>query len=58
MNAQYRHSQPGYLMIVISVILLVVTAFMCAYGLWPLWMPIGVIGIFIFVFGSSIRKKL
>ena len=58
MNAQYRHSQPGYLMIVISVILLVVTAFMCAYGLWPLWMPIGVIGIFIFVFGYKLTVEI
>ncbi len=58
MNAQYRHSQPGYLMIVTAVISLVVTSFVYAYGQWPLWMPIGAIGVFILVSGYKLTVKI
>jgi hypothetical protein len=58
MNAQYRHSQPGYLKIIVGLILITIGAIVFAYGLWPLWMPIGAIGIFLFVFGYKLTIEI
>ncbi len=58
MNAQYRHSQPGYLQIIVGLILITIGAIVFAYGLWPLWMPIGAIGIFLFVFGYKLTVEI
>jgi hypothetical protein len=58
MNAQYRHSQPGYLKIIVGLILITIGAIVFAYGLWPLWMPIGAIGIFLFVFGYKLTVEI
>jgi hypothetical protein len=58
MNAQYRHSQPGYLMILIGVILLVVAAFVWVYGLQPLEIILGAIGIFLLAFGYKLTVEI
>jgi uncharacterized membrane protein len=58
MNTQYRHSQPGYLMIVIGVIMLVVATFVYAYGLEPLGIILGASGIFILVFGYKLAVEI
>lgn len=58
MIAQYRHSQPGYLMVVVGLILITIGAILFAYGLWPIWVPIGAIGIFLFVFGYKLTVEI
>ena len=58
MNAQYRHSQPGYLMIVIAVILLVAAVLVYVCGLQPLELILGAIGIFLFVFGYKLTVEI
>jgi hypothetical protein len=58
MNAQYRHIQPGYLKIIVGLILITIGAIVFSYGLWPLWMPIGAIGIFLFVFSYKLTVEI
>jgi len=58
MNTQYRHSQPGYLMIVIGVILLVAAAFVWVYGLQPLEIILGATGIFLLAFGYKLTVEI
>ena len=58
MSTQYRHSQPGYLMIIISVILFVVAVFMYAYGQQQPAIFLGAIGIFIIVFGYKLTVEI
>jgi hypothetical protein len=58
MNAQYRHSQPGYLMIVVGMVLAATGAIMCAFGLKPLGIIFVVAGAFIFVFGYKLTVEI
>ncbi len=58
MNAQYRHSQPGYLMIVISAIMLIVAAFAYACGLRPPGIIIGAISIFLLLFDYKLTVEI
>jgi hypothetical protein len=58
MNVQYRHDQPGYLMIVTAVISLVASSFLYAYGPRPLWMPIVGMGVFILFSGYKLTVEI
>jgi hypothetical protein len=58
MNAQYRHSQPGYLIIIIGLIILVATVFVYAFGQQPLGGILGAIGIFLFAFGYKLTIEI
>ncbi|MGA2171775.1 MAG: DUF1648 domain-containing protein [Sedimentisphaerales bacterium] len=58
MSVQYRHSQPGYLMIIVGVILIVVAAVVYAYGLMPLVIILGATGIFLLVFGYKLTVEI
>jgi hypothetical protein len=58
MNAQYRHSQPGYLMIVVGMIILVVTAFVYVYDSQQAGWILGTIGLFILVFGYKLTVEI
>lgn len=58
MNTQYRHSQPGYLMIVIGVVLIAIGAIVCAYGPQPIGIFLCAIGVFILVFGYKLTVEI
>jgi hypothetical protein len=58
MNAQYRHSQPGYLMIVIGLILLAAAVFVYALGPQPLGGILGAVGIFLLAFGYKLTIEI
>lgn len=58
MNAQYRHSQPGYLSIVISFILITVGVIMYVCGLRPLGILLGVTGLICFVFSYKLTVEI
>ena len=58
MNAQYRHSQPGYLMIIVGVVLIAIAAFVYAYGPQPPAIFLGAIGIFLLAFGYKLTVEI
>jgi hypothetical protein len=58
MNAQYRHSQLGYLMIICGLITIASGAIIFACGLRPLWIPIVAIGVFILVSGYKLTVEI
>jgi hypothetical protein len=58
MNAQYRHSQLGYLMIFIGLITLVAAVFVYAFGPQPLGGILGAIGIFFLAFGYKLTVEI
>jgi len=58
MNTQYKHSQPGYLMIVISVIFLAVTAYVYVYDSQQAGWILGAIGLLILVFGYKLTVEI
>jgi Protein of unknown function (DUF1648) len=57
MNVQYRHSQPGYLSIVISFILIIVGVIMYICGLPP-GMLLGVIALVVLVFTYKLTVEI
>jgi hypothetical protein len=58
MSTQYKHSQPGYLSIVISLILIVVSAITYAFGPKPVGMLLGLTGIFCLVFSYKLTVEI
>jgi len=58
MNAQYRHSQPGYLSIVISFILIAVSVIMYVCGLRPLGILLVATGLICFVFSYKLTVEI
>ncbi len=58
MNTQYKHSQPGYLSIVLSLVLIVVGAITYAYGPRHLGMILGVAGVLCLVFTYKLTVEI